>query len=339
MSKPMQKTVASPAQNQADKTRSVYGLENIGLINLNRVYWNLSTEALTEEIVLRSQGRQSKTGSIIIDSGDCRRLSINDKFIVREASTENKIWWGEYNRPFSEAAFNALYYRIQAFLQKRDLFVQDCYTGADPKYRLPIRIITEYASHSLFARNMFFQPESPEELRGFVPEFTIIDIPSFETTPHIDGTLSSSFILHDFNKKLCLIGNSSDCREIKNSVNAIMNFLLPQQNVLTLHSSANAGKNGGTALFIGSDLSGKTALAIDNNQNLIGDAAHGWTDDGIFSLNAGCYTDLKSIAYDNAHPVLSNINRSGTIFENIDPETDLGTGRIPGNARAAYSIQ
>lgn len=339
MSKSMLNTGSLAVEDRADKRAGKYGLDNIGLINLNRVYWNLSIEALSEEIVSRSEGRQSKAGSIIIDNGDCRHLSINDKFIVRQAATENKIWWGEYNRPFSETAFNALYFRILAFLQKRDLFVQDCYAGSNPEQRFPIRIITEFASHSLFARNMFFQPESPDELSGFVPEFTIIDIPSFEATPHIDGTLSSSFMLHDFDKKLCLIGHSRSYAEIKNSVDAIMNFRLPQQNVLTLRSLVNTGEQGDSALFIGSESSGLTALTNYNNRNLIGESAHGWSDEGIFSLNAGCHTDLKSLSYDKTPLLLSNIDRSGTIFENVDPETDLETGRMSDNARAACPIQ
>ena len=190
--------IKTPAQGEAQSVKSHYSLSNHGLRNLNNVYWNLPTEALYEEIIFRREGRMSHLGPIAVDTGPKKARSANDKFVVREAENEANVWWGEYNRPFSEDRFDAVFHRMQGFLQGRDLFVRDCYAGADPNYRLPVRIITEYAWHSLFVRNMFIEATSHEELRQFVPEFTVISIPSFKGTPEIDGTLSETFILLNF---------------------------------------------------------------------------------------------------------------------------------------------
>ena len=186
--------IKSPTEHQADALKSDYGLKNHGLTNLHKVYWNLPTESLYEEIVFRGEGHISKMGPVIVTSGKHTARAAQDKFVVRHPDTEDQIWWGEYNRPISPAQFNEVFNRMQGFLQERDVFVQDCYTGADPEYRLPVRIVTEYAWHSLFSRNMFLLPKNREEYRLHVPEFTLIVVPSFMAVEAIDGTRAGACI-------------------------------------------------------------------------------------------------------------------------------------------------
>ncbi len=336
--------IKTPADHQAGATKSDYGLRNHGLTNLHTVYWNLPTEALYEEIVFRSEGRLSHMGPVVVDTGKHTARSANDKFVVREAATEDKIWWGQYNRPFGIDKFNAVLHRVQGYLQGRDLFVQDCYGGADPSYRLPVRIITELAWHSLFARNMFISPRSNEELRTFVPEFTIISVPSFKGVPEIDGTLTQTFILLNFEQKLCLIGNSGYGGEIKKSVFTVLNFLLPLDGIMTMHCSANVGKGGDVALFFGLSGTGKTTLSADPNRYLIGDDEHGWSDDGIFNFEGGCYAKVIALSPTAEPQIYACTQRYGTILENVvyDPVTrmlDLDDDALTENTRAAYPLE
>ena len=178
--------IKTPAEGSAQALKSDYGLANHGFTNLRKVYWNLPTSALCEEAVFRGEGALSHMGAMMVDTGKHTARAANDKFVVKEEGSAEKVWWGQYNRPFSPEKFNDLFNRLQGFLQGRDLFVQDCYGGADPDYRLPVRIVTELAWHSHFARNMFLRPASNEEYRRFVPEFTVIAVPSFNALPQID---------------------------------------------------------------------------------------------------------------------------------------------------------
>ncbi len=335
--------IKSPAQKQAEAVKSEYGIENHGLTNLNQVYWNLPTESLYEEVVFRDEGQITFMGSLVVNTGTKTARSANDKFIVRESSTEDKIWWGEYNRPFGEAKFNAVWQWLQGFLQGRDLFVQDCYGGSDPNYQLPVRIITEYAWHSIFANDMFIKPKTHDELRKFVPEFTIVSVPSFRARPEIDGTLSPTFILLNFDQKLCLIGNSGYGGEIKKSVFTILNFLLPLEGVLTMHCSANTGKEGDTALFFGLSGTGKTTLSADPRRGLIGDDEHGWSDEGIFNFEGGCYAKVIALSPTAEPQIYACTQKFGTILENViyDPVTrrlDLDDDLLTENTRAAYPL-
>ncbi len=335
--------IKTPAQKEATATKSEYGLENHGLVNLNHVYWNLPTEALYEEIIFRSEGRLSYMGPIVVNTGKHTARSANDKFVVKEATTEDKIWWGQYNRPFSVDKFNAVFDRLQGFLQGRDVFVQDCYAGADPNYRLPVRIITEYAWHSLFARNMFIEAETSDELRRFVPEFTVIAVPSFKGMPQIDGTLSKTFILLNFDQKLCLIGNSGYGGEIKKSIFTVLNFLLPLEGVMTMHCSANVGKDGDVALFFGLSGTGKTTLSADPKRKLIGDDEHGWSDEGIFNFEGGCYAKVIALSPTAEPQIYACTRKYGTVLENVvyDPVTrllDLDDESLTENTRAAYPL-
>jgi len=335
--------IKTPAQDQASVLKSDYGLENHGLVNLSTVYWNLPAEPLYEEITFRREGRISHLGALVVNTGSHTARSATDKFIVREPSTEDNIWWGEYNRPIGADQFNELYNRLQGFLQARDLFVQDCIVGADAEHRLPVRIITEYAWHSLFARNMFIPLRNREEYRTHVPEFTVICAPSFKAFEPIDSTRTSTFIVLDFSKRLCIIGDTAYAGEIKKSVFTLMNYLLPLEGVMTMHCSANIGPKNDSALFFGLSGTGKTTLSADPNPGLIGDDEHGWSDTGVFNFENGCYAKVINLSPKAEPQIYSCTHRFGTILENVvyDPITrliDLDDGTLTENTRASYPL-
>jgi len=336
--------IKSPTESQANALACDYGLEHYGLVNLNRVYWNLPSEALYEEAVFRNEGKISRSGPLVVNTGKHTARAAEDKYIVYESSTQDKIWWGQYNRPYSPDKFNELFNRVQGFLQGRDVFVQDCYAGADPNYRLPIRIITEYAWHSLFARNMFILPQTQEEYRRHYPEFTVISVPSFKAFPQIDNTRSQTVIVVNFEQKLCIIGNSGYGGEIKKSIFTIMNYLLPLENVMTMHCSANAGQDGDVALFFGLSGTGKTTLSADPGRSLIGDDEHGWSDEGIFNFEGGCYAKVIALSPTAEPQIYACTQRFGTILENVvyDPVTrlvDLDDDQFTENTRASYPLE
>jgi len=335
--------IKTPAQGEAAALKSDFGLDNHGLANLRMAYWNLPSEALYEEITFRREARISHLGPIIANTGKHTARSANDKFIVKEPTTENQIWWGQYNRPFSTDKFNDLYNRLQGFLQGRDVFVQDCYGGADPNYRMPIRIISEHAWHALFARNMFILPETNEEYRRHVPDFTVIAVPSFKGIPQIDGTATNTFIVLNFAQRLCIIGNTAYAGEIKKSIFTILNYLLPLQGVMAMHSSANIGKDGDAAIFFGLSGTGKTTLSADPKRSLIGDDEHGWSDEGVFNFEGGCYAKVIRLSPTAEPQIYATTKMFGTILENVvyDPVTrliDLDDESITENTRASYPL-
>jgi phosphoenolpyruvate carboxykinase (ATP) len=334
----------TPATDQAGDLKSRYGLENHGLTDLDRVYWNLPEPALYEEASFRQEGKMAHGGPLVVNTGKWSARAAQDKYIVKESSTEDAIWWGEYNRPYAAPSFSSLVARVQAFLQDEELFVQDVYVGADPDYRMPIRVITEYAWHSLFARNMFILPETQEEYQNHVPEFTVIAAPSFKVDPRIDGTRSSTAIILSFADRLALICNSQYGGEIKKSMFTVMNFLLPKQDVLSMHCSANVGDDGDVALFFGLSGTGKTTLSADPKRRLIGDDEHGWSDEGVFNFEGGCYAKVIRLSADNEPEIYDTTRRFGTILENVvqDPTSrrlDLDDDRFTENTRAAYPLE
>jgi phosphoenolpyruvate carboxykinase (ATP) len=336
--------IKTPAEGQASALRADYGLEYLGLSNLRKVYWNMPTESLYEEIIFRGEASISHLGPIIVNTGKHTARAANDKFIVREASTEGNIWWGQYNRPYSPDKFDELFARLQGYLQGRDIFVQDCYGGADPDYQLPVRVITETAWHSLFARNMFIKPQTAEEYRRFSPEFTVISMPGFKSFPQIDQTPTETFIVLNFAQKICIIGNTGYGGEIKKSVFTLLNYLLPlRDSVMTMHCSANTGKDGDVALFFGLSGTGKTTLSADPNRGLIGDDEHGWSDNGIFNFEDGCYAKVIELSPSAEPQIYACTQRFGTILENVvyDPVTrhiDLDDASMTENTRAAYPL-
>lgn len=336
--------IKTPAEDQADALSSDYTLKNHGLTNLRKVYWNLPTESLYEEVVFRKEGNITKMGALVVNSVPNTARAAQDKFVVREATTEDNIWWGEYNRPLSPATFEEIYNRMQGYLQGRDVFVQDSYVGSDPNYRMPIRVITEYAWHSHFTRNMFISPQTREEYRQHVPEFTVIAVPSFQAFPSIDSTRTGTFIILNFAEKLAIIGSTSYGGEIKKSIFTVMNYLLPLRGVMTMHCSANQGKNGDVALFFGLSGTGKTTLSADPNRYLIGDDEHGWSDEGVFNFEGGCYAKVIQLS-PTAEPEIYQTTRTfGTVLENVvfDPVTrklDLDDEAITENTRASYPLE
>jgi phosphoenolpyruvate carboxykinase (ATP) len=336
--------IKSPAESQAESLRGDYGIENHGLMNLRKVYWNLPTEALYEEAIFRNEGRITQLGPFVVSTGKHTARAANDKVIVRESSTEDHIWWGEYNRPYSTEKFNELFNRVQGFLQGRDVFVQDCYAGADPNYRLPIRIISEYAWHSMFVRNMFLLPKTNEQYHRHVPEFTVMAIPSFKAFPQVDNTAANTVIALNFAQNMCIIGNSEYAGEIKKSIFTIMNYLLPLEGVMTMHCSANMAKEGDVALFFGLSGTGKTTLSADPSRRLIGDDEHGWSDDGVFNFEGGCYAKVIALSPSAEPEIYATTTMFGTILENViyDPVTrliDLDDDSLTENTRASYPLE
>ncbi|MCL4294293.1 MAG: phosphoenolpyruvate carboxykinase [Anaerolineae bacterium] len=324
------------------KFQSQYGLEKHGIHNVNAVYWNLSTPRLYEEAIRRREGRLAHLGPLLVRTGQHTGRSPNDKFVVREPSSADKVWWGKVNRAMEPAQFETLHRRLLAYLQGKDLFVQDCFAGADPQYRLPIRIITETAWHSLFARDMFIQAK-PEELATHTPQFTVLNAPSFHADPEVDGTHSEVFIVIHFGQKLVLIGGTQYAGEIKKSIFTILNYLLPQQHVMSMHCSANIGPGGDVAVFFGLSGTGKTTLSADPKRTLIGDDEHGWSDRGVFNFEGGCYAKVIRLSPQAEPEIYENTRRFGTILENVAFDSDTGRlnlddDSLTENTRAAYPI-
>jgi phosphoenolpyruvate carboxykinase (ATP) len=318
-------------------------LQELGLVNLGKVYWNAPTPVLYEETVKGHEGAVAHLGPLVVRTGSHTGRSPNDRFIVRDTISADKVSWGEVNRPFDSEKFTHLFYRLQAYLQGKSIFIQDCHAGADMKYRVPLRVITETAWHNLFARNMFRQIHDPGERSEHIPEFTVINVPNFRAIPELDGTNSEAFILLSFEKKLVLIGGTSYAGEIKKSVFTILNFLLPPKNVLPMHCSINVGPDGDAAIFFGLSGTGKTTLSADPTRKLIGDDEHGWSDRGVFNFEGGCYAKVIRLSPENEPEIYETTRRFGTILENvgIDVDTrhvDLDDNSLTENTRAAYPI-
>ncbi len=312
-------------------------LENLKILN-----WNLPTPALYEEALKRNEGIMAHLGPLVVRTGQYTGRSPNDKFIVDEPTSHGCVWWGEVNRPFDEDRFDELHRRMASYLQGKDVFIQDVWSGADPAYRLSVRIITQYAWHSLFARNMFIDP-GPDDLAAFNPEFVVIDCPGFHAFPEVDKTNSDAFILVNFDKKLVLIGGTEYAGEIKKSVFTAMNYYLPFEDVLPMHCSANFGSAGDTALFFGLSATGKTTLSADSTRTLIGDDEHGWSDNGIFNFEGGSYAKVINLSAEAEPEIYQTTRRFGTILENVGIDTDdrrldLEDATLTENTRAAYPL-
>lgn len=323
-------------------SRERYSLEEHGIQNVHNVYWNLPTPQLYEEAIRRSEARLSHLGPLVVRTGQHTGRSPNDKFIVREPFSEDHIWWGKVNRPMEEATFQQLRHRLLAYVQGKDLFVQDCYVGADLKYRLPVRIITETAWHSLFAHNMFIRPKA-EDLDDFVPEFTVIQVPGFRAVPELDGTRSEVFVVINFAQRLVLIGGTQYAGEIKKSIFTVFNYLLPQQHVLSMHCSANVGAGEDVAIFFGLSGTGKTTLSADPTRTLVGDDEHGWSEQGVFNFEGGCYAKIIHLSAQAEPEIYETTRRFGTLLENVGFNSrtghlDLDDDSLTENTRAAYPI-
>ena len=323
-------------------TVSKYGLDKQGLRNLNMEYWTLTTPALMERIVSRREGTMAQEGVVAVRTGIYTGRAPNDKFIVKDSETTETVWWGKSNRPFDPENFDRIHASMIAYFQGRDVFIQDAVAGAHPDYQLPIRIVTEHAWHSLFARNLFIRRRQ-DELAEHVPEFTVLQAPGFRADPERDGTNSDIFILLNFSKRLVLIGGTSYAGEIKKSIFSVLNYMLPKKDVLPMHCSANLGKDGNVALFFGLSGTGKTTLSSDPDRPLIGDDEHGWGNDGVFNFEGGCYAKTIRLS-EELEPLIWQATRNfGTILENVtvDPATrwvNFDDDSYTENTRAAYPI-
>jgi len=316
-------------------------LASIGLHNTKKVYKNLSVPSLVEEALKRGEGFLVDNGAFNVFTGKYTGRSPNDKFIVDEPSVHDKIWWGN-NTPIEQENFENLLKQLLAYLQNRDIFVFDGFAGADFKYRLPIRVINEYAYQNLFCRQLFIVP-SEDELKNHEPGFTVICAPGFKANPETDKINSEAFIIISFEKKLVIIGGSQYAGEMKKSVFSVLNYIMPQAGVLSMHCSANVGKDGSTALFFGLSGTGKTTLSADPHRYLIGDDEHGWSDDGIFNFEGGCYAKCINLTREK-EPQIYDAIKFGTVLENVivDDETrfpDYDSAKITENTRAAYPVE
>ena len=324
------------------RRKSGVGLDAVGITQASNVYWNLTAPELYEEVARRGEGVFSRHGALLVDTGEHTGRAAKDKAIVREPSSADKVFWGDVNKEFPPEKFDALRDRMMAHTAGRDLFVQDTFAGADPRYRLPVRVVNELAWHSLFARTMFINPEESAR-EDHTPEFTIVNIPSFRAVPERDGTRSPTFILMDFAQRLVLIGGTSYAGETKKSVFSILNYLLPQRGVMSMHCSANVGDRGDVAIFFGLSGTGKTTLSADPERRLVGDDEHGWSDDGVFNFEGGCYAKVIKLSPEAEPDIYRTTRMFGTVMENVvyDPLTrvpDLNDGSKTENTRAAYPL-
>jgi phosphoenolpyruvate carboxykinase (ATP) len=322
--------------------KSSYGLENHGITNSGRQYWNLNTPSLYEQVIRRREGAIAHLGPIVVRTGQHTGRAAKDKFIVEEETSRKNVWWGKINRPFPPDNFDRLFHRLQAYIQGKDLFIQDCSAGYDSEYRLPVRIITETAWHNLFVRNLLIQCK-PETLTSHVPELTVLHVPYFNALPELDGTNSGTFVILNLGKRMVLIGGTGYAGEIKKSVFTFMNYLLPQEHVMTMHCSANIGDAGDTALFFGLSGTGKTTLSSVPDRKLIGDDEHGWSNSGIFNFEGGCYAKVIRLSQESEPEIYETTRKFGTILENVamDPVTrrlDLDDDTLTENTRAGYPL-
>ncbi len=318
-------------------------VEQQGIRNYTRILYNPATPQLYEQAIRRQEGILAHLGPLVVRTGQFTGRAPKDKFIVSEASSRDKVWWGEVNRPFDEQKFDRLHHRILSYLEGKEIYVQDCYVGADANNRMAVRIITEQAWQSLFARNMFLRVLDRKVLEQFVPEYTVIDVPHFTADPDVDGTYSGAFILLNFGRKLTLIGGTGYGGEIKKSVFTLMNFQLPQKGVFPMHCSANVGSDGKSAIFFGLSGTGKTSLSADPDRQLIGDDEHGWSDAGVFNFEGGCYAKVIRLSPAAEPQIYECTRRFGTVLENVAIDVDsrrldLNDDSLTENTRAAYPI-
>ena len=321
-------------------------LNDLHLDKVLHSYWNLPPAHLVEHALRRQEAKLTATGALAVRTGIHTGRSPQDKFIVDDDSTHNQIWWGAVNKPFAPEAFDALLARMGAFMEGHEIYVQDLAVGAAPAYRLPIRVITQYAWHSMFAQNMFLRP-TPEERLAQRPAFTVLHVPNFTAIPERDGTRSATFVIINFKKRIAIIGGTSYAGEIKKAMFTIMNYLLPPQGVLPMHCSANVGADGRSALFFGLSGTGKTTLSADPTRALIGDDEHGWSDDatqgGIFNFEGGCYAKVINLS-DTAEPqIFAASNQFGTVLENVvmdlvSRQVDFNSNRYAENTRSSYPV-
>jgi len=313
-----------------------------GLTNIVRVHRNLSPAALFEHALSRNEGVLAANGALLVRTGDRTGRSPNDKFIVKREPSSEQIWWGDVNKPISPENFERILQRVSSYFQGKDIFVFDGFAGAEPSYRLPIRVIAQKAWHGLFAHTLFVRPKI-EELHNFQPEFTIIDAADHHVAGEADGVKSKAAVLVDFERKIILLTGTGYGGEIKKSIFTILNYILPLKGVLSMHCSANVGVANDVALFFGLSGTGKTTLSADPKRRLVGDDEHGWHDGGIFNFEGGCYAKVIRLSQEK-EPQIWDAIRFGSILENVvyDPitrEVDYNSEQITENTRVTYPVE
>lgn len=327
--------------NERSVNPSRYGLDTIGLSHHGRAHWNLRPPALVVAAIRRGEAELTDRGALVARTGKRTGRSPKDKFVVREPGSEKHVFWGDTNRPIDPATFDRIQEHVYTYLSDRELYVQDLYAGAAPAHRMSVRIITEFAWHSLFVRQLFIRPplEATAEHR---PEFTVVCAPGFHANAAADGLNSEAFILLNLAKKLVLIGGTPYAGEMKKSIFTVMNYVLPLKGVLSMHCSANVGARGDVACFFGLSGTGKTTLSADPNRRLIGDDEHGWSDEGVFNIEGGCYAKAINLS-EKYEPQIFNAIRFGAVVENVvlDPLTGAPRyedGSLTENTRCAYPL-
>jgi phosphoenolpyruvate carboxykinase (ATP) len=317
-------------------------LASIGIKNAKKIYWNVERAELQEHAIRKNLGVHTETGALMIETGKFTGRSPKDRFIVKDDITRNSVDWGDINMPISPEHFDGLLEKMKSFVQDKDLYVNDVYACADERYRLRVRVISEYPWQSLFASNLFIRPER-ENIEKANPEWHVLAIPSFKANPDIDGTRQDNFAIINFTKKTIIIGGTAYTGEIKKGIFSVLNFVLPHDmNVLSMHCSANVGVNDDTTIFFGLSGTGKTTLSADPLRRLIGDDEHGWSDDGIFNFEGGCYAKVIYLSH-KGEPQIYNAIRFGALIENTKfvkgtRIVDFDNSEITENTRVGYPL-
>jgi phosphoenolpyruvate carboxykinase (ATP) len=321
--------------------KSNVGLDYLGLKNTEKALWNLNPAELYEQALMNGEAQLTSKMALLVKTGKYTGRSPKDKFVVEEPSIKDEIDWGAVNQPTTTEVFDNLHKKVVDYLDGKKLYVKDLYAGADPKNRLNVRVVSEAAYHGLFSHNMFINP-SDDELKSHNPEFTVLAAPYFEADPEVDGTNSSTFILCSFEKKMILIGGTLYSGEVKKGIFAVMNYLLPKNNVMSMHCSANMDSDGKTAVFFGLSGTGKTTLSADPDKTLIGDDEHGWSDEGIFNIEGGCYAKTINLSPESEPMIYQTTQMPGTILENVvldkNREPDFTDDSLTQNTRCSYPI-
>lgn len=317
-------------------------LSYLGITATKEIYRNLPVAILTEKALARGEGTLSNTGALVVKTGKYTGRSANDKFIVDTPAVHDEIAWGKVNRPIDKATYDAIYSKVVAYLQNREIFVFDGFAGADKKYMQRFRIINELASQNLFIHQLLRRP-TPEQLADFTADYTIVAAPGFKCVPEIDGTHSEAAILVDYEAHLVVICGTRYAGEIKKSVFSVMNYILPKQGVFPMHCSANIGTDGDSAVFFGLSGTGKTTLSADPDRKLIGDDEHGWADDSVFNFEGGCYAKCINLSAEG-EPEIYNAIKFGALVENVvmDPDTrefDFDDDSLAVNSRVGYPVE
>lgn len=328
--------------NELGMVPQTSNLKELGLERVENVYWNLTPSELVEDTIIRGEGVLSNTGALAVDTGEFTGRSPKDKFIVLDEKTKDTVWWGDINIKFESSKFDALYNRLTAYLSGKDIYVRDAYVCADPTYRVNVRVATEFPWSNLFSYNMFLRP-SVDEQDSFKPEWNIICAPGFKADAKVDGTRQHNFAVINFTKKIVIIGGTGYTGEIKKGMFTILNYILPQERqVLSMHCSANVGKDGDTAIFFGLSGTGKTTLSSDPNRMLIGDDEHGWSDKGVFNFEGGCYAKCIDLTQEK-EPQIFDAIKFGALLENINfventSEVDYSDASKTENTRVSYPL-